>query len=74
MADDTSVEDVRDNSSEAADTSVEIISPPRRPVTRSVSAKRVAHEMKDDSDPLSSPPRPRKVQRGIRTPGIFQEL
>jgi len=46
--------------------SVEVISPPRRPVTRSVSAKRAANEMdpEDNDTPLVSlPSRARKVRR-----------
>ena len=53
------------------DSSVEIVNPPLRPVTRSVSAKRAADEIEDGDDPLpSSSPRPRKVQR-ITKPGMF---
>jgi len=62
-------EDDLEGSSEE-DVSVEVVSPPRRPVTRSVSAKRTASEMEDIGDLLPSPPHPRKVQR-IGKPGIF---
>lgn len=67
-------DDELDSSSEE-DASVEVISPPpRRPVTRSVSAKRAAGEMEDNDDlPISSPPRPRKVQRVVGVPGAFAD-
>ena len=58
-------------SSGEEDTSVEIISTPNRPITRSVSAKRAADTMDDGDVSLSSPPRPTKVQRGIGKPGTF---
>ena len=46
------------------DMSIEVISPPRRPITRSVSAKRAADEMEsEDTIMIPSPPRPRKVRR-----------
>lgn len=65
MADDTLVGNEQDDSSED-DMSVEVISPPRRPVTRSVSAKRAAEELEpDDNDALSTSPspRPRKARK-----------
>jgi len=49
--------------------SVEIISPPHRPITRLVSAKRAAVEEGDDMSP--SLPCPTKVQRGIGKSGTF---
>ena len=65
VADSMLVEDDLDSSE--GDMSIEVISPPRRPVTRSVSAKRTADEMQPDDDDdalfISSSPRPRKVQR-----------
>ena len=53
--------------------SIEVISPPRQPVTRSVSAKRAADEMEheDEDAPFISSPRPRKVQRVAGTSGAF---
>jgi hypothetical protein len=59
-------------SSGEEDASAEVISsPPHRPITRSVSAKRAADEMVDGSIPSSpSPPRPRKVQKRNGKPGI----
>jgi len=60
-------EDEPESSSE--EESVEIISPPHRPITRSVSAKRAAVEEDDDVSP--SLPRPTKVRRGIGKSGIF---
>ena len=68
-ADSALVEDELGGSS-GEDTSIEVISPPRRPVTRSVSAKRAVDEMElEDNDRLSvSPsPRPRKVRRVVGT-------
>ena len=64
MADNTFVEDEPASSSEE-DMSIKVISPPRQPITRSVSAKRAADEMEHDNDALiiSSPPRSRKVRR-----------
>lgn len=62
-----------DNSSEE-DMSVEVISPPRRPVTRSVSAKRAADEMEpgeNDTVLISSSPRPKKVRRIAEASGMF---
>ena len=53
-------------SSSDEEMSIEVISPPRRPVTRSVSAKRAADEINpEDGNALliSSPPRPKKVRR-----------
>ena len=53
------------------DTSVEIISPPHRPVTRSVSAKRAADSMEEVDDVSPSPARPTKVRRGGGRSGTF---
>jgi len=58
------------------DMSIEVISPPRRPITRSVSAKRAAGEMElEDNDALivSSPPRPRKVRKVTGTSELPSE-
>jgi hypothetical protein len=63
-------DDVLDSSGRG-DLSVEVISPPRRPITCSISAKRSANEIDDDDDPLVySPPRPRKLQRISRVPDV----
>ena len=54
--------------------SIEVISPPRRPITRSVSAKRAADEMElEDTNTLfiSSSPRPRKVRKVTGASGMF---
>ena len=59
-----------DSSSEG--TSVEVVSPPRRPVTRSVSAKRAAEDIEDGEDlSISSPPRPKKARKVARESGGF---
>ena len=66
-------DDDMDSSSEG--TSVEVVSPPRRPVTRSVSAKRAAEEIEDGEDlSISSPPRPKKARKVTREPGEFSHL
>ena len=51
---------------------VEILSPPRRPVTRSVSAKRGADRMEEDpsSSPRSLPPA-KKARREVTGHGMF---
>ena len=71
-ADHTYADNELDSSSEE-DMSIEVISPPRRPVTRSVSAKRAADEMEheDEENLFISSPRPRKVQRVAGTSGAF---
>lgn len=54
--------------------SIEVISPPRRPVTRSVSAKRAADEIDpEDGDALlvSVSPRPKKVRRVTMASGAI---
>ena len=54
--------------------SIEVISPPRRPITCSVSAKRAADEMElEDTNTLfiSSSPRPRKVRKVTGASGMF---
>ena len=74
----TLVEGDTDGSSEE-DASVEILSPPchtsppHRPITRSVSAKRAADEMEsEDVDTLmaSTSPHPRKIRRLAGTPSM----
>jgi hypothetical protein len=52
------------------DLSVEIVSPPRRHITRLVSAKRAADEMEDGGSSPLPLPRPRKVQKGTGKSGI----
>ena len=70
--DNSLVEDELDSFSEE-DMSVEVISPPRRPVTCSVSAKRTADEMEpgDNDTLLISSPRPRKVRRVTTAHSVF---
>ena len=70
-----SLENESDSSGEE-DMSIEVISPPRRPITRSVSANRAADEIEpeDNNTPLiSSSPRPRKIRRITRAPGMFTD-
>lgn len=62
-----------DDSSEE-DVAIEVLSPPRRPVTRSVSAKRAADEMEPEDDgalSISSSPHPRKVRRVTEASSMF---
>ena len=70
----TSVENDTLSSSDDEPSEVEILSPPRRrPVTRSVSAKRVADEMEAE-DPLLSPtslPPAKKARRGAPGKSTF---
>ena len=72
VVDSTLTEGDPDNSSEG-DMSIEVISPPRQPITRSVSAKRAADEMQPDDDGdddallISSPPRPVMICQSPRS-------
>ena len=72
--DNTSIEDDALDSSDDEPSDVEILSPPRkRPVTHSVSAKRVADEQED---PLSSPiplPPAKKVRREATRNSMFSK-
>jgi len=68
MTDDEPTEEDEPESPSDED-AIEIISPPHRPITRSVSAKRAAVEEDDDTSP--SLPRPTKVRRGIGKSGTF---
>ena len=75
LANGSPVEDEPDSSCDD-DISVEVISPPRRPVTRSVSAKRAADDMlteDDDALLVSSSPRARKVRKVTGVPSALAD-
>ena len=64
-----------ESESSDGDMGIEFISPPRRPITRSVSAKRTADEIENDDDPSISPLlRPKKTRRVTGAPGASNDL